>query len=147
VLISQDQSGCIKGISTFNNIRSTLDVINYANEKQINGIIAYIDFEKAFDTVNWEFMYTVMEKMNFGKNFVQNVKIMYKNIQSCIMNNGYTSTYFNPSRGIRQGCPISANIFILVAKVLAHAIRNNQGVKGININNTEYKLAQYAGMG
>ena len=86
MLISQDPSGCIKGRSTFNNIRSTIDVINYANEKKhINGIIAYIDFEKAFDMVNWDFMYMVMEKINFGNNFVHNFKIILNNMQSCII--------------------------------------------------------------
>jgi hypothetical protein len=60
------------------------------------------------------------------------------------MNNGHTSSFFTPSRGIRQGCPISANIFILVAEVLAHTIRVNKDIKGITINNIEFKLSQYA---
>jgi exonuclease III len=63
MIISGDQSGCMKGRSTFNNIRSTLDVITFVNDKHMNGIIAYIDFQKAFDTVRWSFMYTVMQKM------------------------------------------------------------------------------------
>jgi hypothetical protein len=53
------------------------------------------------------------------------------------MNNGHASTYFHPERGIRQGCPISAYIFIMVAEVLAHAIRTDKGVQGIKINNVE----------
>ena len=56
-LISNDQTGCLKGRSIYANIRSTIDVINYVNEYNTPGIIAYIDFEKAFDTVNWQFMY------------------------------------------------------------------------------------------
>jgi hypothetical protein len=143
-LISTDQSGCIKGRSTFTNIRSTIDIINYVNEKNLGGIIAYIDFQKAFDTVRWKFMYSVLKKMNFGPYFMHSIKTMYQNIQSCIMNNGYTSDFFTPTRGIRQGCPISAYIFILVAEVLAHSIRQNNNVKGIKINQIEYKLSQYA---
>ena len=50
-LISIDQSGCIKGKSTFTNLRSTIDITNYSNENQIHGLLAFIDYEKAFDTV------------------------------------------------------------------------------------------------
>ena len=55
-LINQDQSCCIKNRSTFGNIRSIYDVINYINENNTTGIIAIIDYEKAFDTVNWDFL-------------------------------------------------------------------------------------------
>ena len=51
MLISYDQSGCIKGRSTFSNLRSTFDVITFTNENDIPGNLAFIDFEKAFHTV------------------------------------------------------------------------------------------------
>jgi hypothetical protein len=56
-IISFDQSGCIKGRSTFSNMRSTIDIINYANENHLPGILAFRDLEKAFDTVKWN-LYT-----------------------------------------------------------------------------------------
>jgi hypothetical protein len=55
-IISDDQNGCMKGRSTFGNIRSTIDIITYVNENNMHGILSYIDFQKAFDTVNWTFM-------------------------------------------------------------------------------------------
>jgi hypothetical protein len=143
-IIAQEQAGCMKGRSTFNNIRSTIDIINYTNENRENGILAYIDFEKAFDTIKWKFMENVLKKLNFGPKFQKYVNIMYQNIQACIINNGYASKFFETSRGIRQGCPISANLFILVVEVLAHKIRNNNNIKGIRINGIEFKLSQYA---
>ena len=85
-----------------------------------------------------------MESMNFGKYFRECVKIMYNNIEACIMNNGNASTFFKPSRGIRQGCPISANIFLLIVEILAHAIRNNPRIQGIEIDGKVYKVSQYA---
>ena len=52
-IINQDQAGCIKGRSTFNNIRSTIDIINYVNDNNLTGYLAFIDYKKAFDTVKW----------------------------------------------------------------------------------------------
>jgi exonuclease III len=143
-VVSNDQSGCIKGRSTFSNIRSTIDIIAHTQEKNIHGALLYIDFEKAFDTVSWEFMYMVLERMNFGQYFRSCVQTMYNNIYSCVMNNGHLSTFFSPTRGIRQGCPISANIFVLIVEILAHAIRKNPQIRGIFIDQFECKISQYA---
>ena len=68
-IISQDQSGGIKGRATYDNLRSTIDIINYTKEKNLPGILAFIDFEKAFDTVSWKFMNKCLVAMNFGEYF------------------------------------------------------------------------------
>ena len=54
------------------------------------------------------------------------------------------SDFFNLKRGCRQGGPISPYIFILCADILRKIIRNNKDIKGIQINNKELKLSQYA---
>jgi hypothetical protein len=143
-IISKDQSGCIKGRATFTNIRSTIDVINYVNEMNLPGILTYIDFEKAFDTVNWQFMYKCLKALNFGEYFIKCVETMYMDISSCVVNHGHISPFFKPTRGIRQGCPISANIFVIIVEILAHAIRTNPSINGITIDDQEFKISQYA---
>ena len=54
------------------------------------------------------------------------------------------SDFFNLKRGCRQGDPISPYIFILCAEILGKMIRNNKDIKGIQINNKEFKLSRYA---
>ena len=76
--------------------------------------------------------------------FLKWIEILYNKIESCVSNNGYFSKYFELSRGIRQGCPISALLFILVAEVMAIKIRNNEKVCGIKFRNIEYKICQLA---
>ena len=72
------------------------------------------------------------------------VRLFYCTIESCIVNNGWTSNFFNLSRGVRQGCPLSPYLFILSAEILAEAIRNKSQIRDIKIQDTEFKLSQYA---
>lgn len=65
-------------------------------------------------------------------------------ISACAGNNGKYSEYFILSRSIRQGCPISALLFLLVVEILENKIRNNDTIKGINLNNEIYKFAMMA---
>ena len=65
-------------------------------------------------------------------------------IYSCIINNGFTSGYFNLTRGVRQGDPLSPYLFIVAVEVLALALRQENSIKGVKINKTEIKLLQYA---
>ena len=143
-LISTDQSGCIKGRSTFNNIRSMIDVIDHVNMQKLPGIMFFIDYEKAFDTVSWNFLYKTLKALNFGPFLIDCIKMLYRNINTCVTNNGHLSQFFHPSRGIRQGCPASALLFILIVETLANSIRNNNRINGIKINRTIFKISQYA---
>ena len=61
------------------------------------------------------------------------IKTSYTIIESCVKVNGYTSIYFNLSRGIRQRCPISTLLYVLVAETLAEAFREELEIKGIRL--------------
>ncbi len=73
----------------------------YTKQKRINGILLSIDFEKAFDSLIWNFLFKTLEHINFGKAFIGYVKTMYNNIQSAVLNNGNTYTCFNLQRWVR----------------------------------------------
>ena len=118
--------------------------MHYTTKEKISGILALIDFEKAFDTVEWSFLFNTLSTLNFGQNYIRWIKLLYSNISSCVTNNGYISNYFTLTRGIRQGCPIYALLFILVAEILAVNIRSDTLIKGINVNNVEFKIGQLA---
>ena len=85
-----------------------------------------IDFEKAFDSINWDFLFTTLEFYNLGTNFIDWIRILYTNTFSCATTNGDLSDIFSISRGIIQGDPISAILFLPVAEIMATVIRNNQ---------------------
>ena len=143
-IINHNQVGYIKGRQITDNIRTIKDIYFYTKYKHIPGLIINIDFEKAFDSVDWEFLQCTLSKLNFGKSFINWIKTFYYGISSCIINNGVTSPYFNLGRGVRQGDPLSPYLFLLVAEVLACAIRQNPKIKGIKIGKEELKVLQFA---
>ncbi len=68
------------------------------------------------------------------------VSIVSPNIESTVLNNGNTSKYFKLQRGVRQGCPLYAYLFIIALETLANKIRNDTNIKGIKIDNKEIKI-------
>ena len=143
-IINHDQVGYLKGRYIGQNIRIIFDLLKYSDLNDIEAFLVQVDFEKAFDSIEWPFLFKCLESFNFGENFNQWVKIFYNNISSCVGNNGHYSNYFKLSRSIRQGCPISALLFILVAEMLAIKIRREETIEGISINETEFKLSMMA---
>ena len=68
---------------------------------------------------------------------------MHNDMQLAIINNGFTSKWFTPTRGLQQGCPASSLIFCLVVEILAIKVRALAQIKGVTISNTEIKISQY----
>ena len=143
-IINHDQSAYLKGRYIGENIRTITDIIEYCKFKKLTAILLLIDFEKAFDTVKWNFLEEILKKFNFGDIFRRWIKIVYTDIKSYVMNNGYFSDIFFILRGVRQGCPLSAYLFLLVVEILAINIRNNKKVKGIKLKSKEIKISQLA---
>ena len=143
-IINSDQNGSTKVRFIGYTIRTIMDVIELNRNKQIQSIIAFLDFEKAFDKLNWEFIEKTLEAFGFGLIFRKWIRIMYNDISSCVINNGYTSQYFKIKCGIRQGCPLSALLFIIAVETLACSIRLNKNIKGVHFGKNEVKLCLLA---
>ena len=107
-LIHQDQTGFLKGRFIGDNIRRLLEIIDYYSTENLAGLIFIADFEKAFDTINWNFIYQCLEIFNFGESFIKWVHVLYQNPCSKIINNGHISDPNTLSKGVRRGRPLSA---------------------------------------
>ena len=143
-LINDNQVGYVQNRNITENIRTIQDLLNFTKIKDIPGLMIMIDFEKAFDSLDWKFLDLVLKKFNFGQSLTNWVKTLYTGASSCVINNGVTSKYFPVERGVRQGDPLSPYLFILAVEVLACAIRQNKDIKGIKIADTELRVLHYA---
>ena len=122
-------------------INDLLEVCDTLNKK---GYLVTIDIEKAFDSVSHVFLIAILEKFGFGITFIEWIKILLKNQESCIINGGKTSQYFKLERGTRQGDPISAYLFIIVLEVIFLNIIQNSHIKGIKLFDKEFIYTVYA---
>ena len=110
----------------------------------INGLLMLIDFEKAFDSMSWNFIYNLLEFFGFGEKFIEWIKLFNYDITAYIVQCGKLSDKIFIGRGCRQGDPISAYLFLMAAEILSMLIKSNKYIRGIRINNTEFKISQFA---
>ena len=132
-IISNDQRGCVPGRYIGENIRLVEDMIYEIEQGNIPAVLLQLDQEKAFDRVEWDWLFKVLVHFNFGETFISHLKTLYKNARSCIITNGYQSRYFDVSRGIRQGDSLSALLFIIQFEPLLAKIKAEKDIKGISV--------------
>ena len=119
--------------------------MEYTDVKKISGILLFIDFEKAFDSVEWKFIMNSLELFNFGPSIRKWFSILHNNVETVVMNARYMTNYFQVSRGVRQGCPLSPLLFILSVELLASKIRREPNCRGVSLpNHQEAKISQFA---
>ena len=143
-LIHTDQSGFIKDRYIGEILRLIYDLLHYTEANNIPGILLLIDSEKAFDSLSWSFINKTLKTFRFGPSVIKWFNIFYQDAKSTVSQCGYLSDFFKIERGCRQGDHLSSYIFILCAEILSINIKNNKHIKGIRINQTEFKLSQFA---
>ncbi|CAC5410119.1 unnamed protein product [Mytilus coruscus] len=145
-LVDIKQTGAGEEKNIFDNIISISDIFDYMNLNDIKGFLINFDQEKAFDKIKHEFLIKVLKKMNLPVEFIRWIKILYKDIKSKIQVNGQLTEEILITRSVRQGCPLSINLYALAIETLASSIRTNKKIKGINIPNLKdpIKLFQHA---
>ncbi|CAL4097882.1 unnamed protein product, partial [Meganyctiphanes norvegica] len=120
-ILSKNQF-CING-KTINacNIQMR-DTLYYLGRKKSTGAIINLDWEKAFDRVNWGFLINIMKQFGFPELIIKWVCTLHANLQSVCMVNGYLTPPFDIKRGVRQGCPMSMIFFVIFQEPLYRAI-------------------------
>ena len=143
-IIHYNQCAYVKDRTIFDAIRTVEDIMEFTERYNINGMMICIDFKKAFDTVSRDFLFKTLHAFGFGYSFIQWIHTFYKNISSCVLNNGFSTAPFAVERGVRQGDPLSAYLFIMVLEILCISIRGSKDIQGINVDTEEIKLELFA---
>ena len=143
-LVHPNQVAYVKNRFIGEGIRTIDETLHYTKNRKIEAYALAIDFEKAFDSIDWNYLWEALNSFNIPNSFINKMKLLYNDIESCVNNNGTSTPYFKIKRGVRQGDPIAAFLFTLAIELLAIEIRENETIKGIQINNSNIKLSIYA---
>ena len=142
-LLGPGQSACVVEQSCVNNVRTLRNIILKAKQtKHFKGMLLSLDLEKAFDRVDHDFLWSVLEKFNFPAVFINCLKRLYKNATSKVLFNGFLTNAFPIETSVRQGCPLSMALFCLYIEPLVRMLYDAVG--GCLISNYFVKVVAYA---
>ena len=147
--VSESQKGFVPGVFIAEATMLLNLVEAHINEEpdERQGIFLFLDMEKAFDRVSYEFTNKGLEALGFGKHFKKWVKMMYSDEtppKRRMYVNGHYSEWFHIRSGVAQGCPLSPLLFLICAEALNIAVMQEKRMRGIEVNGTWYKISQFA---
>ena len=144
-MINPSQTGYVKGRYIGESIGMISDIMSFTKAKNIPGLAVFLVFEKAFDSIEWNYLQKCLEVFNFGPQLRQWVTVLYNDILTRVLNNGFATNHFYLSRGVRQGSPLSGILFVIGVEILSNAIKRSSQIKGIQIKQKQtVKITQYA---
>lgn len=143
-LINKDQVGFVPCRQGGDNTRRAIDLIDIVNRREEPMLLLSLDAEKAFDRLNWSFMFHVLRSFGVGGPFLQALCGLYSRPSATIRLPHALSRPIFIRNGTRQGCPLSPLIFVLCIEPLAAAIRLNQDITGVVVGGREFKISLYA---
>jgi hypothetical protein len=101
-------------------------------ESNQNLVLLLLDFEKAFDTIKWGFLFEALAKLGFCNQWIRWVRALYCSVTSAIKLNEAIGDSFPLARSARQGCPLAPYLFIMATDVLGHMLDDRRfGIKGL----------------
>ena len=107
-------------------------------------LVLKLDFAKAFDTVNWEGLFSILSARGFNDKWIQWIRSLLTSSKSAVLVNGCPGPWINCKRGLRQGDPISPYLFLLVAETLQRMIAGCAEIKHPTEDGLPCAVLQYA---
>lgn len=121
-----------------------MDIIHHCKTGHTESAAVALDFQKAFDSVEFRYIQTLLENMDFGPGFLSVIKNIYGRSKASLKINFGVSDEFVINQGTRQGCPLSPLLFALSIEPLANLIQNTPQIEGIDIAGQTHKISLFA---
>ena len=141
-IIDVSQTAYVPGRSVMDNLRTNFFYKQYCQKKTKEAVLISLDAKKAFDSVSHNYIKETLEAYGFGPNFLKTFEVLYNDITSRILINGFFSESIKIERGVKQGDALSCAIFIICIDPLLRNINSNKEIKEIVIQKKKNKLSK-----
>jgi hypothetical protein len=136
--LSAEQLGFLKGRRIQDAIGAAHESIHSIKQKNLKALVMKIDLKKAFDSIDWEFLRLILHTVGFGDKFTDWILSCVTSANFAVLINGEATSFFKSERGLRQGCPLSPYLFILIMEglslLLSKSISEHR-ISGIKVSN------------
>eukprot|EP00253_Pinus_taeda_P022169 PITA_22169 len=133
-IISEEQSGYVEGRQILDNILLAQEMIHSVHSRKEAGMLMQLGLSKDYDKVSWRYLEAVLEAFGFCRTWIKWILALIKSPKYSILVNGAPSVPLTPSRGIRQGDPISPFLFVILMEGLSRTIAKKKAegsIKGL----------------
>ena len=133
-LIHSTQTGFVKGRSILDNIFTFWEAVSLARMQREPLAMLLLDFEKAYDRVDWAFLEDTMACMGFPSESIRGVASLYRSAHSQVLVAGGRGERFSISRSVRQGCPLAPTLFLFFAEAMSSFLAaQDTGLQGLRL--------------
>ena len=146
-IVSEQQLGFVPGRVITEASHLVRLVQAYLDETDEEGLLVALDWEKAFDSVSWDYLHLAIDALGFGPYMKRWYHILYNPYdpqERIVQANGINSSPFHLGSGIPQGCPLSPVTFLLISEALTRLINDDPQYEGIPIGRHTFRLTQFA---
>ena len=125
-ILTYPQSAGVPGRCITNNLHIMRDFLFFADFTHLNGYILSLDQRKAFDLADRNFLFRILHAFNFGPLFIHWIKKLHHSTIASVLVNGFMTPEFPIQRGVRQGCPLAAQLYTLYIEPLNLALNDDE---------------------
>ena len=145
-IIHADQTCAILGRSIVDSVHCIRNIYDFCDQKDLGCAFVNIDQSKAFDRVSHDFLFRALRAFGFGDGFISWIRLLYNNVSSSVIANGFISDPFSVKRSVRQGCSLSPMLYVICIEPFACRIRSDPHILGLKLpgRGEEVKIIQYA---